>query len=97
MDDSEFDALTQEQQRVLAARFARHQRKVQAALKKRMREIAAFVRLHPDAVISMDVKDMVLGAGVMPRAVIHLEVDSERYRLFMAARANISRVINGQH
>lgn len=87
MDDKDWDCLTPSQQKAAMAKFRAVQRRVQAAMKREMAEMAAFVRRNPSAVIQMD-GHLVARAGEIGRYVFHIEVDADRFERYQAERTS---------
>lgn len=84
-EHDDFDSLTPRQQKAAMAKFRAGQRRVAAAMKREMADMAAFVRRNPSAVIQMD-GNLVLRPSEIGRYVFHVEVDADRFEHYQAER-----------
>lgn len=76
----DFDSLTPAQQRAALARFRKERKAHEKRVRDTMRLVAAFVRGNPSAVIEITLHGDVLRPGQIPRAVLHVEMDADRFQ-----------------
>jgi hypothetical protein len=76
----DFDSLTPPQQRAALARFLKERKAHEKRVRDTMRLVAAFVRANPSAVIEITLHSDVLRPGQIPRAVLHVEMDADRFQ-----------------
>ena len=84
-EHDDYDSLTPRQQKAAMAKFLGGQRRVAAAMKREMAEMAAFVRRNPSAVIEAR-GDTSMRPGEISRYVFHIEVDADRFERYQAER-----------
>jgi len=80
MNNTDFDGLTPAQQREALLRFRKERMAHEKRVRDMMRLVAAFVRSNPSAVIKMDLDGCVLRPGQVARAVLHVEMDADRFQ-----------------
>ena len=76
----DFDSLAPAQQRAALARFRKARKAHEKRVRDTMRLAAAFVRANPSAVIEITLHGDVLRPGQIPRAVLHVEKDTDRFQ-----------------
>ena len=86
MQDDECDGLTPKQQQAALARMRAAQRRRDAAIKKTVADMAAFVRSNPHAVIALE-GEADSTPGLLKKYSLRIEVDGERFAQFMKERA----------
>lgn len=82
MDD--WGELTPSEQKLALAKMRARQRDVARSIKRRVSELAAFVKHDPGAVLQINVRTF-REQGSIDRCVFEIDLDAERFDAFMNA------------